>query len=229
MIHVHLERWVWTSLPLGAHTQDTAFQGPCWWKQQALPHFLCHQGTPYPQWKCSLGKHVPVAPCALHERPDIGSPLAYVGHHCKRPMQCWGVAMQTLSLMGLPVSTACFPYSFLDSQQTLVQWGQPEKLRSHGVHSGLGNTLAPSCLSSSLIGCAVDAIDVQLGLETDLHLPDAPFVDQKTRGAARYPKTPARDGYCHGTWRSMQLKPSVDTDIHCHVRWHECGGRSVKS
>ena len=73
-----------------------------------------------------------------------------------------------------------------------------EKLRSHGVHSGLGNTQAPSCLASSLIGCAVDAIDVQLGLETDLH-PDAPFVDQKTRGAARYPKKPARDGYCHGT------------------------------
>ena len=99
-------------------------------------------GLVYFHRKCSLGKHVPVAPCALHERPDIGSPLAYVGHHCKRPMQCW-VAMQTLSLIGQPVSTACFPFSFLDSQQT------------------------PSCLFLSLIRCAVDANDVQLGLETD--------------------------------------------------------------
>ena len=23
---------------------------PCWWKRQALPHFLYHQGTPYPLW-----------------------------------------------------------------------------------------------------------------------------------------------------------------------------------
>ena len=48
-----------------------------------------------------------------------------------------------------------------------MERGQPEKLRSHGVHSGVGNTEAPPCLFSSLIRCAVDAIDVQLGLETD--------------------------------------------------------------
>ena len=199
MVHAHLERWEWNSLPPGAHTQGTAFQGPCWWKRPALPHFLYRQGTPYPLWGYLLGTHVPVAPCALHWRPDIGSPVAYVGHHCKRPMQCRGVAMQTLSLTGQPVSTACFPFAFLDSQQTPVQWGQPEKLRLHGAHSGLGSTQAQSCLSSILIGCAVDAIDAQLRLGTDLHPQDAPFVDLKTRGAGRYPKKPAHDGYCHGT------------------------------
>ena len=190
----------WTkTVTLGAHTLDTAFLGPCWWKQQALQHFLCHQGTPYPKWKCSPGKHVPAAPCALHERPDTGSLLACVGHHCKRPMQCLGVAMQTPSLKGQPVSKACCRFSFLESQQTRVRWGQPGKLRSHGVHSGLGNTQALPCLSSSLIGCTVDAFDVQLGLETYWHPPDAPFVDPKTRGAARCPRKPARGGYGHAT------------------------------
>ena len=57
----------------------------------------------------------------------------------------------------------------------------------------MGSTLdsviqAPTCLSSSLIGCAVDAIGVQLGLETDLHPPDTLFVGQRTRGVARGPQ-----------------------------------------
>ena len=77
------------------------------------------------------------------------------------PMQCWVVshaAMQTQFLMGQPVSTAYFPCAFLDSRPTLVQWGQPEKARLHGPHSGLYNTQARSYLSSVPIGCAVCSI-----------------------------------------------------------------------
>ena len=66
-------------------------------------------------------------------------------------------------------------------------------------HSALGSTQAQSCLSSILVGCAVDAIDAQLGLGTGLHPQVEPFVALKTRGAARYPKRPAHDEYCHGT------------------------------
>ena len=61
---------------------------------------------------------------------------------------------------------------------TRVRWGQPGKLCSHVVHPGLCSTLALPCLSSSLIGYAVDAIDVPLGLENHRHPPDVP---QSTR------------------------------------------------
>ena len=44
----------------------------------------------------------------------VSSPAG--GHHCKRPMQCRGVAMQIQSLTGQLVSKACFRFSFLESQ-----------------------------------------------------------------------------------------------------------------
>ena len=56
-----------------------------------------------------------------------------------------------------------FPRFATDSGAMRTAW---KTLRSHGVHSGLGNTQALPCLSAGLVGCAVDAFDVQLGLET---------------------------------------------------------------
>ena len=194
MVPAHLGKWVWTSRPLGGRTLNTAFQGPCSWTQRALQHFACHQGRPYPQWKCLPERHAHVAPCVPDGRLDIDSHFACVGHHCKRPMQCQGEARQTQSLKGQLVSKACCHFSFLWSQLTRVQWGQPGKLRSHGVHPRLGNTPVLPCPSSSPFGCAVYAIDVQPGLESHRHLPDRPSSGPKTRGGVGCPRGPARGG-----------------------------------
>ena len=53
----------------------------------------------------------------------------------------------------------------LNEARTLVQWGQPEKSRLHGHHSGLCSTQARSYLSSDPIGCAAGSIYAQLALE----------------------------------------------------------------
>ena len=88
-----------------------------------------------------------------------------------------------------------FPRVATDSCAMRTAW----KISFTWGHSGLGNTQALPCLSAGLIGCAVDAFDVQLGCETYWHPPDAPFVDPKTRGAARSPRKSARHRYGHAT------------------------------
>ena len=115
------------------------------------------------------------------------------------PMQYLGEARQTQSQAGPLASTVCFQFSFLESWQTRVQSGQPGRLHSHRVHFELCSTPALPCPSLSLIGYAVDAIDVQPGLETHRHSPDKPFVDPKTKGAERCPREPSHGGCDHVT------------------------------
>ena len=181
----------------------------CAHKMQVLPHFLCHQETPCPQWVCSLGRPVPPAPCAVHWRRSTGNPVADVKHLRKRPTQCSAVTMQTQSQMGLPVSTACFPFVLPDLWSTHVQLGQPERPDSHGHPLGLCSTEGRSCLSSVLIGYAVGSVYVQLDLETDTRPQEPPLADQRTRGAAGCPSGLAHGEYCHATWRSMQWQLSA--------------------